>query len=268
MDSLPWLLPLLVYFFTRFILLTVSLWIMLRIQELNYTIPGIIFCSALASACDSLPVPIGAHALAVGVLIFSVIKLTRAHFVDVRFTVVISYAVMFLIQMLIISAVPFDLNVFARSHKDTLAKLHLVPDDGGTDGLLSTNGSLATSPADKPSDNPSPAAKPSQDTNHAVPSSSGLQAAAPSNTQPVATPASIPALSKKVVDAFSLKGVMGNPGNMTVMIGTGTRTYSLQVGETAPVDTTAGKMDVTVTEATQNRAVLKINGNLLPLEIH
>ena len=60
---------------------------------------------------------------------------------------------------------------------------------------------------------------------------------------------------------------MGNPGNMTVMIGTGTRTYSLQVGETATVDTTAGKMEVTVTEATQNRAVLKINGNLLPLEI-
>ncbi|HZV33435.1 MAG TPA: hypothetical protein VFB72_02580 [Verrucomicrobiae bacterium] len=251
-ESLPWLLPLLVYFSTRLVLLTISLWILLRIQNLNYTIPGIILCAALASVCDMLPVPIGAHALAVGVLIFTVIRMTRAHFVDVRFTVVISYAVMFLMQICIISAIPFQVSAYARNHAQS-SIMRLITAGGLSDDEI--NGRL---PKAAPS-------KTDQDTNDPVSTTVKKQVAIETNAQPA--PVSIPALPKKVADAFSLKGIMGTAGNLTVMIGTGVRTYSLQVGETSTVDTSSGKMEVTLAEATQTSAVLKINGNTLPLEL-
>lgn len=254
MDSLPWLLPVLVYFASRLILLTISLWLLLRTQNLNYTIPGIILCSALASVCDMLPVPIGSHALAVGVLIFTVMRMTNAHFVDVRFTVAISYAVMFLMQMCVISAIPFQVNAYARNHAQS-SIMRLITAGGLTDDEI--NGRL-------PKATPS---KTAQSTNDAVSTTPIKPVAVATNAQPVPAPVSIPALPKKVADSFSLKGIMGTARNLTVMIGTGVRTYSLQVGETATLDTSAGKMDVTVAEATQTSAVLKINGNTLPLEL-
>src|SRR5579859_4641727 len=103
---LPILLPLGITFLSRFILLTTALLIMLRCQGLNYSIPGLIGSALLASMFDMIP--LFGHFAAVGVLLFCVLKMTRSHLVDVRFTVSISYAVMFLMQMLLLAVLPMD----------------------------------------------------------------------------------------------------------------------------------------------------------------
>jgi hypothetical protein len=251
LDSLPWVLPLLVYFVLRLALLTASLWIMLRAQSLSYTIPGIIGCSALASACDMIP--FGGHPLAVGVLIFSIIRLTGAHFIDVRFTVVISYAVTFLIQMVALSVMPLEANANARTLKEKFPSVFHAITIEDSDYTLPKNSE--------------PSTKPDAETNQTVTPAPKAQVVAPSAAQPAVAPVSVAPLSKSVAGCFTLKGVMGNSGDLTVMIGTGVRTYSLQIGETATMDTSAGKMDVTVVEANQTGAVLKIGGNRLPLQL-
>src|SRR4051794_30865695 len=94
LESWPWLMPLCIALVCRVILLAISLLILLRMQDLNYNLPGLIASAVLASGFDMIPF-VG-HYMAVSVLLLCVLKLTRAHFIDVRFTVVVSFAVMFL----------------------------------------------------------------------------------------------------------------------------------------------------------------------------
>jgi hypothetical protein len=237
-DYLPVILPLGIYFLTRFILLSAALWILLRAQDLNYTIPGMLGSAALASAFDMIP--FGGHYAAVGVLLFCVLKLTRAHFIDVRFTVAISYAVMFLMQMLLLTAMPGDLQVFARSPK--VARV-----------LQATTG--GDNEADLAEMNAAPVvAKPIVSTNEVV------QAPAPTNAAPAPKPVVAPAANPApdLSHNFSLKGVMKSSG--LVIINTGTKTYTVGLGETTAMDTAGGKVDVSVESIADTSAVIKIGG--------
>lgn len=90
-------------------LLTVALWIMIKLQGLNYNFPGLLGCAVLAGGLDMIPF-VG-HPVAVVTLYFGIWKMTRASmFPDAAFTVAVAYALMFAFNMLVLTALMGDLR--------------------------------------------------------------------------------------------------------------------------------------------------------------
>lgn len=239
-------------FLSRFVLLTASLWVLLRVQNLNYNIPGMLGSAALASLFDMIPF-VG-HPAAMGVLLFCVIKLTQAHFIDVRFTVSISYAVMFLLQMLILSVMPGELRAFARSRNvDQSPIVRMTASGDESDNLETKPPSAGATNQVSKTDEPVPAPTP---TPAIVPS---VPKAAP------AAPLENPAI--RLARSFSLKGVTKNSRASLVMVNTGTRNYTIQQGESVSMETADGKVEVSVESVGETAAVLKIGGISTPLQL-
>jgi len=83
--------------------LTLALWVMVKLQKLNYFFLGLLASAALASALDLIPY-VG-HYLAFPVLYFCIWKVTKASLMpDAVFTVAIAYALMFAVQVLLLTA--------------------------------------------------------------------------------------------------------------------------------------------------------------------
>ena len=75
-------------FAVQAVFMTAALWMMIKIQSLNYTFLGLLICGALSSAIDIIP-HFG-HYLAVPTLYVCVARMTRADvFPDAVFTVVV-----------------------------------------------------------------------------------------------------------------------------------------------------------------------------------
>ena len=99
----------LIVFVGHTVLLTVALWIMLKLQSLNYNFPGLLGCAVLGGGLDMIPL-VG-HPLAVVSLYFGIWKMTRASmFPDAAFTVVVAYALMFAFNVLVLTALMGDLR--------------------------------------------------------------------------------------------------------------------------------------------------------------
>lgn len=247
--------PLCIALVCRVILLGISLLVLLRMQDLNYNIPGLLASATLASGFDLIPF-VG-HYIAVSVLLLCVLKLTRAHFVDVRFTVVVSYAVMFLMQMLILSALPGDLRAHARTAKTDNATQETL-DDEETDGA-STNQvvAMAEHPVVNQATNKSP-----------TPIDAAKKPAEPIKT--VAVTAALPSSTKsgsEIARSFKLNGVVANSRESTAMISTGVRTYTIAVGEKVSVETGNGRIDVSLEKVTGDGVTLNVGGESVPLRL-
>ncbi|HEX9046505.1 MAG TPA: hypothetical protein VF988_05715, partial [Verrucomicrobiae bacterium] len=94
-------------------LLTLLLWLMIKLQKLNYTFLGVLGSAALASLLDSIPY-VG-HYFAVPVLYLCIWKVTQASLMpDAVFTVAVSYALMFAVNVLLFTALIGDLRPSAR----------------------------------------------------------------------------------------------------------------------------------------------------------
>lgn len=90
-------------------LLMAMLWVMIKIQGMNYNFPGLLGTAAAGGALDMIPY-VG-HALAVVTLYFCIVKMTRASmFPDASFTVAVSYALMFAVKVLAFTALIGDLR--------------------------------------------------------------------------------------------------------------------------------------------------------------
>ena len=99
----------LIVFVGHTVLLTVALWIMLKLQSLNYNFPGLLGCAVLGGGLDMIPF-VG-HPLAVVSLYFGIWKMTRASmFPDAAFTVAVAYALMFAFNMLVLTALMGDIR--------------------------------------------------------------------------------------------------------------------------------------------------------------
>jgi hypothetical protein len=86
----------------RTIVLTVLLWIMVKLQKLDYFLLGLLGSAALASALDMLPY--FGHYLAVPVLYLCIWKVTRASLMpDAVFTVAVAYALMFAVRVFLLA---------------------------------------------------------------------------------------------------------------------------------------------------------------------
>src|SRR5579862_5037514 len=100
---------LIISFGVRTILLTLMLWVMVKLQKLNYFFVGLLASAALACALDMIPY--AGHYLAVAVLYFCIWKITGASlFPDTAFTVAVSYALVFAVNMLCLTALMGNLR--------------------------------------------------------------------------------------------------------------------------------------------------------------
>ena len=84
-------------------ILLALLWIMIKVQRLNYTFLGLLGSTVLASGLDMIPY--AGHFLAVPALYFCIWKVTGSPiFTDAAITVVISYALMFCLNFFVVGA--------------------------------------------------------------------------------------------------------------------------------------------------------------------
>lgn len=104
-----------IHFAVQTVFLLAALWIMIKLQKLNYNFLGLLGAAALASAIKLVPVPFHiADIISCGVLLYCISKVTGAESIDVKFTVVIGYALMFGMNLWLFSAMIGDLRPSAR----------------------------------------------------------------------------------------------------------------------------------------------------------
>ena len=207
--------------------LALALWIMIKVQKLEYNVPGLLGAAALASALDMIPY--AGHPLAVGVLLFTMTKVTRSEYVDVAFTVFVGYALMFGMNLFLLGALLGDLRPSARSN------------DRLEDKMEQEGPSTAAAETTAPTETEEPAAikpAPSTVTNK------------PEEVKQKPSPAG----------SFSLKGLTKNAKNSVATVHTGTRTYTIGIGETMQMETPQGKVPVKLEAVNDNSVVLNVDG--------
>jgi hypothetical protein len=112
-------LGLLIYFSVQTVFLLAALWIMIQLQKLNYNFLGLLGAAALASALKLIPLPFHiADIISCAVLLLCISKVTGAEYIDVKFTVVVGYALMFAVNMFLLGAFLGDLRPSAREARN------------------------------------------------------------------------------------------------------------------------------------------------------
>ncbi len=222
---------------TAFLLL--ALWFMARIQKLQYTIVGLLVSSAIACAFDLIPF-VG-HYIAIAALWVSLTKVTREDFTGVAFTAGISYALVFGMNLFLLGALMGDLrpSVRARSFASTPEPTAVATESEAGDG-----------PALGSEEDQAPTA---------------AAAVAPANAPAPASaaPDTKPAADTGLVKAFVLKGVTLNGKNSMALLAVGGKTYTLFLGQSASVETAAGRKIIRLQTVDKNAVVLDVAGQLI-----
>jgi hypothetical protein len=201
-------------------ILLALLWIMIKLQKLNYHFLGLLGSAALASGLDMIP-HFG-HMLAVPVLYFCIWKVTRSCiFPDAAFTVVISYALMFCVNLFIMGMLMGDLR----------------PSDNENGGDEKT----AQEPAAE-----SPQASAPQ---KPVPDSA-------TNSLPTADAKEAEAIAKK----FSIKGITRNADKSSLTLQSGKKINTVFLGQMASVQTDDGLVSVRFADLGEDSVTLNIKG--------
>ena len=223
------------FYLIRFVIetgfLLLALWGMVRIQQFQYTFPGLLGSAALACALDMIP-HFG-HYLAVPTLYLCLLKVTREDLTGVIFTAAVSYALVFALNLFLIGSLMGSLRMSARARTQPEASVEQTQeqDQAGSD-------TDETSP-------PSQAAKPAQ-----LPSAPAAERAAASADD-----------SKTPSDrGFCLKGVINSSKAPAAMIATGGKTYTLFIGEPESMETDAGRVKVTLEKIGESSVVLNVGG--------
>src|SRR5258707_3445595 len=103
MAYLPFLL---IAFGVQTVFLLAALWLMIKLQKLNYNFLGLLGAASLASAIKLIPLPFHiADLISCAALLFCISKVTGAEYIDVKFTVVIGYALLFCMNLRLFSAI-------------------------------------------------------------------------------------------------------------------------------------------------------------------
>ncbi len=224
-------------YFLEFLILTVFLsgvlWIMIKLQKLQYNFPGLLASAALASGLEMIPY-VG-HAFAVAALLLCLTKVTHESYTDVAFTVGVGYALMFGVNLFLLGWLMGDLRPSAR--------------DGEKSDEIQMERAAAVSNA------PAQAAVPEP---NPVPAPSG-----PAAAQPPPAPSVSPVLTKPTnsfAGVFTLKGLSKSANTSLAMVYSGAKTYTIGLGETVAMQTPAGKVDVTLEKVGDNYVVLSAAG--------
>jgi hypothetical protein len=292
------LLPRLIEFAIQTAILLGLLWGMIKIQKLDqrfeYNFLGLLGAAALATGLDQiLQLTLGhfigiyfasyiSTPIVVAALLLCVKKVTHAPYVDVVFTVAISYALLFGVNLFILESLMGDLRPSARNPDEfgivtqqqeikkeyqTAIKTNLPAPKANPPAPSAPAKSIKAAEKSAPKTNP-PA--PSASTNLVKPPG---EAASKTNQPAQSTPTNPAAQSPaKPVEAiakyFAVKGVTQNAAKSAVTIQAGTKIYTIFLGETALMQTPDGPIPVRFKDLGEDWVVLEINGEPAKLPIH
>ncbi len=282
------------------------LWGMVKIQKLDqhatYRFLWLLGAAALATGLDMIPY--AGHYLAVAALFLCIKKTTGAPHIDALFTVAISYALMFGVNLFILGSLIGGLRPSARNSEEfeivtqqqEIKKEH--PTTVKTNlPAQKTNLSAPNAPAKstKPAEKAGPKTNPpatSAPTNATKPAKGAApmtnlpapgtatnlvkppEAAALKTNQPaqsVATNAVSPGPAKPVeviAKYFTIKGVTRNAAKSAVTIQIKAKIYTVFLDETASMQTPDGPIPVRFIDLGEDWVVLEINGEPIKFLIH
>ena len=239
-------LALFIEFAVQTVFLFVALWIMIKVQKLDYNFPGLLGTAAIVSGLDRVLDTVLGHfwgiylanyisaPIILVVLIICVSKVTHADRVDVMFTIVVGYALMFGMNLWLFGALMGDLRPPAGSSRE----FDTIAEQQETNEVVQT--AIMTN-------------QPVQNTHPSVSNAPAKLAAQPAEI---------------TTNLFSVKGVARDASKSAVTIQTGKRTYTIMLGESALTQTTNGPVSVRFKELGDGWVVLTINGVETKLPFH
>ena len=296
------------------------LWGMIKIQKLDqrftYKFWWLLGAAALTTGLDQILEATLGHFIGIyfasyistpivsAVLLLSLKKITQAPYVDVLFTALISYALLFGINLFILGSLMDDLRSSARNPDEFEAAAQQQEIKKEYQTAIKTN--LPPPKASPPASNAP--AKPIKPAEQAAPKSNPPTPSAPTNsTKPVkaaATMTNLPAPGtatnpakppvaavletnppapgaptnptppipvkplEVLIRHFFVKGVTENGAKSSVTIQCGTKIYTIFLGETALTQTPDGPIPVRFKNLAADWVDLEINGEPAKLPIH
>ena len=314
------LLHLLIKFAIQTAILLGLLWGMIKIQKLDqrfeYNFLGVLGSAALATGLDQiLQMTVGRFIgisfasyittpIVVTVLLLCLKKVTHAPYVDVVFTVAISYALLFGVNLFILGSLMGDLRPSARNPDEfeVVTQQQEIKKEYQTAIKTNLPAPKTNPPAPSAPANPvKPAGKAAFKTNPPAPSLptnsiKPAQGAAtmtnlpapgastnsvklpeeavsktnqPAQSTPTNSASRGPAKPAEVIAKyFAVKGVTENAAKSAVTIQAGTKIYTIFLGETALTQTPDGPIPVRFKDLGEDWVVLEINGEPVKLPIH
>jgi hypothetical protein len=292
------LLPRFIEFVLQTAILLGLLWGMIKIQKLDqrfeYNFLGLLGSAALATGLDQILQATLGHfigiyfasyistPIVVAVLLLCLKKVTHAPYVDVVFTVAISYALLFGVNLFILESLMGDLRPSARNSEEfeIVTQQQEIKKEYQTAIKTNLPAPKANPPAPSaPANSIKPAKGAAPRTNLPAPSTSTNsvkppEAAAPKTSQPAqSTPTNSGSRRPaKPVEAiakyFVIKGVTRNAAKSAVTIQAGTKIYTVFLGETALMQTPDGPIPVRFKDLGEDWVVLEINGEPAKFPIH
>jgi len=244
-------LVLFVEFSVQTVFLFAALWIMIKIQKLDYNFPGLLGTAALVSGLDRVLETVLGHFVGIYltssitapidviVLIICISKVTHADRVDVMFTIVVGYALMFGMNLWLFGALLGDLRPSAEKSGEFDAVMQ--PPETNAVQQLATRTNQPVQSAHQPPTN------------------------APAKLAPQPKPGQ---LVVTATNLFSVKGIARNGSNSAVTIQTGKRTYTISLGESALTQTSKGPVSVRFKELGDGWVLLTIDGVETKLPFH
>src|SRR4029077_14032230 len=200
--------------------LLAALFVMIRLQKMNYNFFGLLGSAALTIGVEmTLDRLIGMNfstPIAVVVLIACITWVTRAEHVDVGFTVGVSFALTFGMNLWLLGALLGDLRVKAKSNDESGPEMN--------------------------------------QTNQVA------EVSAPATNSVEFLESQAKQFARTTADGLSLKGITQSATKPMAIIHTGTKSFTVVVGESFPVDTPKGKIDVTCKKVESDKVVLEIEG--------
>jgi hypothetical protein len=211
-------------------------WVMIKLQHLDqhdgFHLLKVLGVVALACVLDM--VPFVGHFLAVAALLGGLKKVTDSHITDVAFTVAISYALMFAINMFVIISLMGDFRPSAQETK--------YP---GRVNYASREPAAVSAP------------EPTTATNRTVPTA----AFHPTSSVPAKVMPASP-------DQWIIKGLSRNGAKSVVTIDTGVKAYTLFLGDAVKMQTADGTNAVRFEKLEADSITLNVDGKPVKLPAH
>jgi len=232
------------------VLLGVALWIMIKVQSLDYNFPGLLGTAILVSTGERILDLILGHYLGIylastistpiviAALFICVSKVTQADRVDVMFTIAVGYALMFGMNLWLFSAMLGDLRPDAGTAREYEPE---TPPETNVVNQVTTITNPPTTTTNLPATN------------------------APAEESSEQNPTNPPA---KVSNLVSLKGVTRNASKSSATIQAGAKTYTVFLGDLIVAQTPNGPVSVRFKELGDNWVLLIINGQETKLPIY
>lgn len=207
-------------------------WTLIKFQKLDqheeYHFLKVLAVAALASGLNLIPY-FGRYLSALALLL-GIKTVTRSPYTDVLFTVVISYALMFLVNLFIIGAL--------------MGELRPSPSGAGNPGQME---GASQEPAGE--------------------TEAGAAARTnPPGSNPASQVSAKPSLASP--DHFAIKGITRNGAKSVVIIDTGVKTYSLFLGDAVNMETADGNKGVRFDNLDADWVTLNIDGKPVKLPAH